>query len=108
MVYKGRLDLESKLEARQQLPLPWIAAQTGVVVERRSIAEGLRVDVPETGRRHSRIASRRRGQGIGGNRICHVGAIEYVEELDTDLERHPFANAEQAANAELLRWMPLV
>src|SRR5581483_9745077 len=42
------LSFRSESESQQQLPLPRVAAQSRIVVERRSVAKRLRVDIAET------------------------------------------------------------
>src|SRR5947207_7610025 len=97
----------SELKPEQQLSLPRIAAQSRVVIERRPVSERLRVDVPEARRGHSKQC-RPICESVGGNRVCHIRAIEGVEEFKPKLQRHLLPYFEQTAEAELFQRMTLI
>src|SRR6266705_1193079 len=78
-----------ELEPRYNLPVPRLT------VERSGI------DIPEAaGKRAARTIGRRR-QRVGRNRVVHISAVERVEELRADLERHRFPDTKDSAYTQL-------
>ena len=88
----------SKPESRDDLALP-----------RHTECRPQSVDVAETRRGLARRrVYRLRRLWIRGQRIVHLGSIENVRELDSDVETGPLMNGELPSDPEIFHWTALV